>query len=71
MLFRSVFVDPEKKMITGVGEIMPLGQDPDFTKYAEKTVAWPIRTDGSFGRWQVSPPTFKELIEAGFARLGT
>ena len=70
-LFYPVFVDPEKKMITGIGEIMPLGQDPDFTKYAEKTVAWPIRTDGSFGRWQVSPPTFKELIEAGFARLGT
>jgi len=58
-------------MITGVGEIMPLGQDPDLTAFAEKTVAWPIRTDGSFGRWQVSPPTFKELIDAGFARLGT
>lgn len=70
-LFYPVFVDPEKKMITGVGEIMPLGQDPDLTAFAEKTVAWPIRTDGSFGRWQVSPPTFKELIDAGFARLGT
>lgn len=70
-LFYPVFVDPEKKMITGVGDIMPLGQDPDLTSYAEKTVAWPIRTDGSFGRWQVSPPTFKELIDAGFARVGT
>lgn len=70
-LFYPVFVDPEKKMITGVGDIMPLGQDPDLTAFAEKTVAWPIRTDGSFGRWQVSPPTFKELIDAGLARLGT
>lgn len=70
-LFYPVFVDPEKKMITGVGEIMPLGQDPDLTSFAEKTVAWPIRTDGSFGRWQVSPPTFKELIDSGFARVGT
>lgn len=70
-LFYPVFVDPEKKMITGVGEILPLSEDPDLDAFPEKTVAWPIRTDGSFGRWQVSPPTFKELIDAGFARLGT
>lgn len=70
-LFYPIFVDPEKKMITGIGKIMPLGEDPDLTQFAEKTVAWPIRTDGSFGRWQVSPPTFKKLIKSGFARLGT
>lgn len=70
-LFYPIYVDPEKKMITGVGEIMPLGEEPDLTSTAEKTVAWPIRTDGSFGRWQVSPPTFKKLIADGFARLGT
>lgn len=70
-LFYPIFIDPEKKMITGVGEIMPLGKNPDLTKTAEKTVAWPIRTDGSFGRWQVSPPMFKQLIDTGFARLGT
>jgi len=70
-LFYPVFVDPEKKMITGVGEIMPLGENPDLSAYPEKTVAWPIRTDGSYGRYQVSPPTFKELIAAGFARVGT
>ncbi|HCK24824.1 MAG TPA: site-specific DNA-methyltransferase, partial [Bacteroides graminisolvens] len=46
-------------------------EEPDLTSTAEKTVAWPIRTDGSFGRWQVSPPTFKKLIADGFARLGT
>jgi adenine-specific DNA-methyltransferase len=50
---------------------MPLGQEPDLSQFPEKTVAWPIRTDGSFGRWQVSPPTFKELIASGMARVGT
>jgi adenine-specific DNA-methyltransferase len=70
-LFYPVFVDPDKKMITGIGEIMPLGENPDLSAYPEKTVAWPIRTDGSFGRWQVSPTKFKELIDAGFARVGT
>jgi len=70
-LFYPVYVDPVKKMITGVGEVMPLGQEPDLSQFPEKTVAWPIRTDGTFGRWQVSPPTFKELIAAGMARVGT
>jgi adenine-specific DNA-methyltransferase len=70
-LFYPVFVDPEKKKIIGVGEIMPLNQNPDLSQYPEKSIAWPIRTDGSFGRWQVSPPTFKELIDSGFARVGT
>lgn len=70
-LFYPVYVDPVKKMITGVGEVMPLGQEPDLSQFPEKTVAWPIRTDGSFGRWQVSPPTFKELIASGMARVGT
>jgi adenine-specific DNA-methyltransferase len=70
-LFYPIHIDPVKKKITGVGGIMPLGQDPDLNSYPKMTVAWPIRTDGSLGRWQVSPPTFKDLIDTGFARLGT
>jgi adenine-specific DNA-methyltransferase len=70
-LFYPVFVDPDNKKIIGVGEIMPLGQNPDLTKYPDKTVAWPIRKDGSYGRWQASPSTFMELVKQGFARLGT
>ena len=69
-LFYPIFIDPERKAITGVGEPLPIGQDPDLDSFPEKTVAWPIRTDGSYGNWQVSPPSFKELIDAGFARLG-
>jgi adenine-specific DNA-methyltransferase len=70
-LFYPIYIDPVKKKITGVGSIMPLDQDPDLNSYPEMTIAWPIRTDGSFGRWQVSPPTFKGLVDSGFARLGT
>ena len=70
-LFYPIFIDPQKKMITGVGEVMPLDKNPNIKTHAKKTIAWPIRTDGSFGRWQVSPSKFKELVDAGFARLGT
>jgi len=34
------------------------------------TLVWPIRSDGSEGRWQVSPPILRALIEAGHARIG-
>lgn len=31
---------------------------------------WPIRKDGSEGRWRVGPAVLRSLIEAGHARLG-
>ncbi|QCR20277.1 site-specific DNA-methyltransferase [Agrococcus sp. SGAir0287] len=34
------------------------------------TPVWPIRTDGSEGRWQVGPETLRDLFKRGFARLG-
>jgi adenine-specific DNA-methyltransferase len=69
-LFYPIFVDPQKKAIVGVGEVMPLSESPDVTKLTDRTVAWPIRTDGSFGNWQTKPDTLRALIELGFVRLG-
>ena len=31
---------------------------------------WPIRRDGSEGRWQINPQALRDLIADGFARLG-
>lgn len=36
----------------------------------DTTLIWPVRSDGSEGRWQVSPPILRELITAGHARIG-
>jgi adenine-specific DNA-methyltransferase len=69
-LFYPIFVDPQTRRIVDVGEPLPLSQTPDLTAHAPRTVAWPIRTDGSWGNWQVSPPSFRELVEKGFAKLG-
>lgn len=70
LLFYPIFIDPIRRSITGVGEPLPFDQEPDLDSLPEGAVAWPIRTDGSYGNWQVGPTSFKELIEAGFARLG-
>ncbi len=69
LLFFPIFVDPKKRAITGVGEALPLGKNPNRRSF-DGTVAWPIRRDSSFGRWRVSPPTLRELISQGFVRLG-
>lgn len=48
-----------------------LGADRDTVHVPEGCVAiWPIRQNGDEGRWQVSPPVMRGLIEAGHARLG-
>jgi adenine-specific DNA-methyltransferase len=41
-LFYPIFIDPEKKIITGVGEPLPLDKTPDIEATPERTVAWPI-----------------------------
>ena len=70
-LFYPVYVDPEKKCLIGAGDILPLSEQPDLTDVESRKVAWPIRKDGTLGRWQASPATFNALIEKGYAKLGT
>lgn len=69
-LFYPIFVAPTTRRITGVGEPLPLDQTPDLTAHAARTVAWPIRTDGSWGNWRVGPASLRELIAQGFVKLG-
>ncbi len=69
-LFYPIYVNPIRKALMGVGEPLPLEQIPDLDAFPEGTIAWPIRTDGTYGNWQVNPPSFKELIDQGFAKLG-
>lgn len=69
-LFYPIYVNPETKAITGVGEVLPIAQDPDLTDALSGTVAWPIRRDGSFGNWQAKPSTLRDLLSQGYVRLG-
>ncbi|WP_218068287.1 site-specific DNA-methyltransferase [Candidatus Thiosymbion oneisti] len=69
LLFFPIFIDPEKRRITDVGDPLPLDETPDL-EGLDKTVAWPLRKDGSLGNWRVSPPTLRTLVEQGFVKLG-
>ena len=69
-LFFPVYVDPRVPAITGFGEPLPFSEIPKITVESGKKLAWPVRGDGSFGNWRVSPPTLREYLEKGYVKLG-
>lgn len=70
-MFYPVFLNSDCASLHSVGEFIPLGEDKDSVVPPEETVAiWPIRRDGSEGRWQVGPSTLRALFAGGHARLG-
>jgi len=69
-LFYPIFVEPETGAIISIGDPLPPEEIPDFGAEPERTVAWPIRKDGSFGRWQLSPASLRQLMNDGMVKLG-
>jgi adenine-specific DNA-methyltransferase len=69
-LFFPIYVDPATTAIVEIGEPLPLGKMPNLNAKPARSVAWPVRTDGSLGNWRVSPPTLRTLLAKGFVKLG-
>lgn len=69
-MFYPVFVDVKKGIVVDAGEPLPFEEQPCFDPQNGYEVAWPIRTDGSLGRWSVGADTFRELINKGYVQLG-
>lgn len=68
-LFYPVFVTEDGKKIHSVGEPY-YGDDLNILAPNGTKTIWPIRNDGSLGRWRVSNTLLVELIEQGYVRLG-
>lgn len=69
-MFYPVYIDTKKNIVTGVGKSLPLGEEPSFNSVNGYAVSWPIRTDGSYGRWSVGAETLGSLIDKGYVKLG-
>jgi adenine-specific DNA-methyltransferase len=70
-LFYPIFVTKDGGAIHSVGESPALGVDRRDVEGPDGTIAiWPIRSDGSEGNWQVSPPSLWSAYQEGFVRLG-
>jgi adenine-specific DNA-methyltransferase len=69
-LFYPVLIDRDAHKVAGAGDSLLAG-DPDLNARVDACeAAWPIRTDGSQGRWHVGQEKLRRLIEKGYVRLG-
>lgn len=73
-LFYPVWIDEKKRKIEIVGESLSVNIDRhDIEKLPPAPglkAVWPIRTDGSEGRWQLGCDTLRSYLEQGIAKLG-
>ncbi|WP_328525626.1 site-specific DNA-methyltransferase [Kribbella sp. NBC_00359] len=70
--FYPILIDEASGTIHSVGRPLGAGVDRQTIKPPSGTTAtWPMRRDGSEGRWQVGPERLEELIADGYAKLGT
>lgn len=68
--FYPVLVDGSGRIL-GAGEPLPLGISRDtFTPPKGVIACWPIKQDGSEGRWELKLDTFYERFRQGFMRAG-
>lgn len=70
--FYPIFLDAETGKLHSVGEpLLPVTAMRDEVIAPQGTLAvWPIRKDGSEGRWQVGNQRLRDLFGGGFASIG-
>ena len=69
--FYPVFVFEDGSRIHSIGDILEVGQDRATVSAPDGTVAvFPIRQDGSEGRWAVGPIVARDIWSGGYLRLG-
>lgn len=71
-MFYPIWVDSNTKKIDSVGSPLPLGENRESVIKPREGVEaiWPIRQDGSEGRWQCSASEFVARKKQGRIRLG-
>jgi len=70
--FYPVLVDVESQQIVGAGDPLPLGEHPDdFDVPKGLTAVWPIRQNGTEGRWQLNTSSFRALLDDGYLKIGS
>ncbi len=69
--FYPVFIDPDGPKISSIGEALPLGSShEEVTAPAGLIALWPIRKNGSDGRWRLGSNTLRERLSSGYVRVG-
>jgi adenine-specific DNA-methyltransferase len=70
-MFFPVLLNAEDGSFVSIGDALPSGVPSTSFQVPFGAVAvWPIREDGTEGRWQVGPETARALRNSGFLRVG-
>ncbi|HEV7492169.1 DNA methyltransferase [Baekduia sp.] len=79
-MFYPVFIDPDRGAVVGAGgPLLPEDENsapqtwpvPNLDAKVEGHVAvWPVRKDGTWGRWYIGPDTLRNFATKGYVRLG-
>ncbi len=68
-MFFPILVDRKTNEVIDVGPSLPLGiPKEDYTVPDGCDAVWPIRKDGSDGRWRIGLENAKSIIEQGFIK---
>ncbi len=70
--FYPIYVDIIQNKIVGCGDPLPLGEHP-VQEGADSPIraCWPMRQDGSEGRWQLKVDSFEALLKDGHVKIGS
>ncbi|MDQ2084735.1 DNA methyltransferase [Xanthobacteraceae bacterium Astr-EGSB] len=69
--FYPFFISSDGKKFHSVGEPIGVGANRKDTMPPKGTIAvWPIRKNGTEGRWRLKPSTAREVLKAGCLRIG-
>lgn len=68
-MFFPILVDKKSEEVVGVGDVLPLGVPKEqYIVDEDKIAVWPIRKDGSDGRWRIGIETAKEDVSLGYIK---
>ncbi|WP_238419502.1 site-specific DNA-methyltransferase [Gordonia sp. 'Campus'] len=70
--FYPLMIDTETRRIVGIGDALlpPSAARGDLAAPEGLSMVWPIRSDGTEGRWRISADAARRLLERGLLRLG-
>ena len=70
--FYPILVDVNSGKIVSADEPLPLGKHPsDYIVPDGLTAVWPIRQNGSEGRWQLNLASFRALLAKNHVKIGS
>ena len=70
-LFYPIYIDPLTRTVVNVGDALPIDVDRRTVDDLDGCITvWPLRRNGDEGNWRTSPRYLRELLEAGYAKVG-